>query len=64
MGHDWSVWSVTKPITEDAEGEETPACKNDANHTETRTIAKLTYERGKALWRLSMVSELLPRPTG
>ena len=40
-GHNWGDWSVTKPATEDAEGEEMRTCKNDASHTETRTIAKL-----------------------
>ena len=43
-GHDWGEWVVTKPATEDAEGEETRACKNDASHTETRTIEKPPHE--------------------
>ena len=43
-GHDWGEWVVTKPATEEAEGEETRSCKNDASHTETRTIPKVTCE--------------------
>ena len=43
-GHDWGEWVVTKVATEEAEGEETRTCKNDASHTETRTIEKLTHE--------------------
>ena len=46
LGHDWGQWTVTTPATARAEGVETRTCRNDASHTETRAIPKLTPERG------------------
>ena len=41
FGHDWGEWKVTKAASETEEGIEMRTCKNDASHTETRTIQKL-----------------------
>lgn len=41
IGHDWGEWTVTKKATKTEEGSEMRTCKNDASHTETRTIQKL-----------------------
>ena len=46
LGHDWGQWTVTTPATARTEGVETRTCRNDASHTETRAIPKLTPERG------------------
>ena len=42
LGHDWGPWTVTTSPTTTAEGVETRTCRNDASHTETRSIPKLT----------------------
>lgn len=42
LGHDWGPWTVTTSPTVTAEGVETRTCRNDASHTETRSIPKLT----------------------
>ena len=43
LGHDWGEWTETTAATETAEGVETRTCKNDPEHTETRTIPVLTH---------------------
>ena len=40
LGHDWGEWVATKEATESEEGSEARTCKNDASHTETRSIPK------------------------
>jgi len=40
--HSWGDWQVTTPATCDAAGVETRICKEDASHTETSPIEKLT----------------------
>ena len=42
LGHDWGPWTVTTSPTTTSEGVETRTCRNDASHTETRSISKLT----------------------
>ena len=39
-GHNWGLWTVTKEATESEEGVATRVCKNDASHTETKSIPK------------------------
>ena len=38
LGHDWGVWTITRPAAKTQAGEEIRVCKNDASHTETRVI--------------------------
>ncbi|MDR2728373.1 MAG: hypothetical protein LBB56_04515, partial [Chitinispirillales bacterium] len=40
--HDWGDWVETTPATCTAPGVETRICKENANHTETRSIAQLS----------------------
>jgi uncharacterized protein (TIGR02145 family) len=40
--HTWGDWVVTTPATCDARGVETRTCAQNANHRETRAIARLT----------------------
>ena len=42
LGHDWGDWTVTKPATENEEGQETRTCKR-CGETETRSIPKLDH---------------------
>ncbi len=42
-GHNWSEWTTVKEATEEEEGLERRTCKNDENHTEERTIPKLSH---------------------
>lgn len=42
-GHDWGEWVVTKPATENEDGEKIRTCKNDPSHIETASIPKLTH---------------------
>jgi len=39
--HDWGEWVVTVPATCEAAGVETRTCRLDANHKDTKAIAKL-----------------------
>ena len=43
LGHDWGDWETAKQATEKEEGQEIRKCKNDASHTETRSIPKLEH---------------------
>ncbi len=38
LGHDWGEWTLTTEPTETSAGEETRTCRNDPDHTETRTV--------------------------
>lgn len=42
-GHEWGEWVETTAATETSEGVETRTCKNDPEHTETRTIPVLIH---------------------
>ncbi len=43
LTHDWGEWTVTTAPTCTALGVETRVCKNDASHTETRSIEKAAH---------------------
>ena len=42
-GHAWGEWAVTNAPTCTAQGVETRVCANDASHTETRAVAKISH---------------------
>ena len=43
IGHDWGEWKTTTASTCSKEGVQTRVCKNNAAHTETRSIVKLSH---------------------
>lgn len=48
-GHAWGSWACTREATEQAEGEETRTCANDASHTQTRAIPKLESSKPQVI---------------
>jgi hypothetical protein len=43
LGHDWSAWTATMPITSITEVTETRICSRDSSHKETRTKTLQNY---------------------
>ncbi len=43
LGHSWDEWVTVTPATEETEGVQTCVCKRNANHTDVRSIPKLTH---------------------
>ncbi len=49
LGHSYGEWTVTTPATCTEQGVETRVCANNAEHTETRSIAKAAHTHSAAV---------------